>query len=302
MTTAIHKTYLHRLSFAIALCMSFVFMSCTKDDVTPGGGGSGGPLLERVIKDTAYGTDPLQRMDIFLPAGRTAATKVVIFIHGGGWEAGSKNDGEYLQIVNLIRQKWPDAAVANINYRLTTNPAVHYTEMMADISAAVNFLVDNKTSFITSDTLTMVGASAGAHLAMLYTYKYNDKNYVKAVADFFGPATFTDWEWYNTYNIFLARYIKDLLIAFNGAPWNTTLYDSNSPLALATAQSKPTIIFHGTLDLVVPLYQSQWLRNKLNTLNVPHEYYDYVDGHGFNPTNSADAVTKAVVFLKKHLR
>jgi dipeptidyl aminopeptidase/acylaminoacyl peptidase len=148
----------------------------------------------------------------------------------------------------------------------------------------------------------MAGASAGADLAMLYTYAHNTNNYVKAVADFYGPANLTDWSWYNTYNIFLGQSISNILIKYNGAPWNVPLYDSNSPYARVTAQTKPTIIFHGSLDVIVPLYQSQNLRGKLNTMSVPHEYYEYIDGHGFNNSNTEDAMNKTVSFFKNHLR
>ncbi len=286
--------------FVFISCM--VFFSCTKDPVVPTGEGEKSPLTERYIQDTSYGTDPKQKMDIFLPAGRTSSTKLVVFIHGGGWESGSKSDAEYQQVFNLIKLKWPQAAVANINYRLTSNANVHYPEIMADVSSAVNFLVNNKSKFAISDTLCMMGASAGAHLAMLYTYKYNTGNYVKCVADFFGPAKLNDWDWYSTYNIWLGKPIKDLLIQFNGAAWDVTLYESNSPYSVATALSKPTIIFQGTLDVIVPPYQSQWLKGQLTTLGVVNEYYEYFDGHGFNSTNSADAMDKSIAFFKKHLK
>ena len=289
-------------SLCVVLIFSTIFSSCSKDTVGGGTGGGGGsfPLVERIILDTAFGTDPKQKMDIYLPAGRTAATKVIVLIHGGGWESGDKVELNYYK--NLLRLKWPEAAIANINYRLTSNPAIHYTEIMSDITSAVNLMVNNKVNFVVSDTLTMLGASAGGHLAMLYTYKYNSNNYVKAVADYFGPAKLSDWSWYNSYNIFLGKYIKDILIPFNNAAWNISLYDSNSPYAVATATSKPTIIFHGTIDVIVPLYQSQWMRGQLNTLGVPNEYYEYVDGHGFNNTNTDDAMNKTVAFFKAHLR
>ena len=289
-------------SLCVVLIFSTIFSSCSKDTAGGGTGGGGGsfPLVERIILDTAFGTDPKQKMDIYLPAGRTAATKVIVLIHGGGWESGDKVELNYYK--NLLRLKWPEAAIANINYRLTSNPAIHYTEIMSDITSAVNLMVNNKVNFVVSDTLTMLGASAGGHLAMLYTYKYNSNNYVKAVADYFSPAKLSDWSWYNSYNIFLGKYIKDILIPFNNAAWNISLYDSNSPYAVATATSKPTIIFHGTIDVIVPLYQSQWMRGQLNTLGVPNEYYEYVDGHGFNNTNTDDAMNKTVAFFKAHLR
>ena len=287
----------------LATLLLFAFFSCeTPLDDNGGGGGGGSSLAARTILDTSYGTDPLQKMDIYLPAGRTSATKTVIFIHGGGWESGSKNDGEYTSLVSLLRQKWPEAAVATINYRLTSSPTIHYNEIMSDVTATVNLMLNNKTQFVISDTLTMVGASAGAHLAMLYTYKYNTNNKVRCVADLFGPAKLNDWEWYNSFNVWVGRSVKDVLIKYNNASWDNTLYESNSPYGVVTAQSKPTIIFHGTLDAVVPLYQSQWMRGRLNTLGVKNEYYEYFDGHGFNGTNSSDCITKTVAFFKNNLK
>lgn len=291
---------------SILFSTTLLLSSCIKDE--PGGGtggggtGGGSPLAERIILDTAYGTAPAQKMDIYLPAGRTAATKLIILIHGGGWEAGDKADMNYYK--NLLRAKWPEAAIANINYRLASNAGnIHHTEIMGDVSAAVNFLVNNKGNFVVSDSLLMVGASAGAHLAMLYTYAYNTGNKVRAVADFFGPAVLNDWQWYNSFNIWMGKAIKDLLIQYNNAPWDPALYQSNSPYSRATGSSRPTIIFHGTLDLIVPLYQSQWLNGQLNTLGVPHAYYEYfLDGHGFNAANTDDAMNKTVAFFKSHLQ
>jgi len=294
------------------LFLVIAFSSCIKDPAGGGGTGGGGgggtgggggstPLAERIIMDTAFGADPQQKMDIYLPAGRTTATKVIVLIHGGAWEAGDKVDMNYYK--NLLRAKWPEAAIANINYRLASNANnIHHTQIMNDITTAVNMMVNNKSSFVVSDTLTMVGASAGAHLAMLYTYAHNTNGYVRAVADFFGPAKLSDWSWYNTFNIFLGKSISDILKQYNGSPWDVPLYDSNSPQLVATAQTKPTIIFHGTIDVIVPMYQSQQLRARLNTLGVPNEYYEYLDGHGFNNSNTDDAMNKTVTFLKAHLR
>jgi acetyl esterase/lipase len=43
--------------------------------------------------NVSYGTDASQKMDIYLPPGRTtAATKAIILIHGGGWSSGDKSD------------------------------------------------------------------------------------------------------------------------------------------------------------------------------------------------------------------
>ena len=38
-----------------------------------------------------YGTDARNKMDVYLPANRTAETPIVILIHGGAWISGDKS-------------------------------------------------------------------------------------------------------------------------------------------------------------------------------------------------------------------
>lgn len=214
--------------------------------------------------------------------------------------AGDKTDMN--SILALVRQEWPAAAVVNINYRLASDANnIHHEQIMNDLKSAVQFMASNKTNFSISDTMFMMGASAGAHLSLLYTYAFNNNQYIKAVSDLYGPAQINDWSWYNSFNLFLGGPVSAVLTTYAGQPWNDALYQSLSPYEVVNANSKPTIIFHGTADVIVPLYQSQRLNDKLNTLGVAHEYYEYaLDGHGFNAANNLDCVKKSVAFFKAH--
>src|SRR5678815_363156 len=65
-------------------------ISCQKETST-GDNNSNSNLAATTTLNVAYGTDPLQKIDIYLPAGRTTATtKVIIMIHGGAWISGDK--------------------------------------------------------------------------------------------------------------------------------------------------------------------------------------------------------------------
>jgi acetyl esterase/lipase len=297
--------------FTACLLMVLLLLTACEKSPFPTGGNDGPPpvlptpLTERIILDTAYGSHPQQKMDIYLPAGRSNATKLIVMIHGGGWSTGDKSSLNYYK--NLLRAKWPEAAIANINYRLASNAAnIHHAEIMSDVSNAVQFMVSNRNYFSISDTLAMMGESAGGHLALLYTYAHNSGNYVKCVGDIYGPAQINDWSWYNSFNIFIGQSVSSMLSQYTGAPWTTAttpLYESVSPMMRVNAQSKPTIIFHGTIDVVVPLYQSQWLNAKLQTLGVPHEYTEYfLDGHGFNAPNTNDCANRMVSFFKRYAK
>ncbi len=87
--------------FLPVLFLSFLLVSCQKDTDNPN------PVTEAVTQlNVAYGTDPQQKMDIYLPAGRTTATtKVMIMIHGGGWTQGDKS--EFTTYVDTLKKRIP---------------------------------------------------------------------------------------------------------------------------------------------------------------------------------------------------
>lgn len=276
-----------------------LFWGCTKNNEI-----TAPSLEERIIIDTPYGESSKQKMDIYLPKGRTKSTKVVFLIHGGEWMSGDKS--EMNNYVSSIRSQWPECAIVNVNYRFANGSTVTAKELLNDIAASVKFVADNKSSLNISSDFAMMGLSAGAQLALSYTYSQNTNNHVKCVADLYGPAVINDWEWYKSYNVFLGKSIKDVLVNYTGKNWedDAAIYQLNSPFfTVKAAYAKPTIIFHGDADVVVPVYQSQWLNAKLDSLSVPHQYVEYrLDGHGFNEMNSADCMNKSIAFFKNYLK
>src|SRR3954454_2330334 len=143
------------------------------------------PVVAETKIDVAYGKDSLQRMDIYLPAGRTSnVTKSLILIHGGGWNSGDKSN--FAVYIDSFKHRLPDYAIFNINYRLVSSNHI-FPVQENDVKAAVNFITTHAEEFeINKNKLVLVGASAGAHLALLQAYK-NTEPKIKAVVDFFGP-------------------------------------------------------------------------------------------------------------------
>ncbi len=82
-------------------------ISCQKENTEPQN-----PLsASKTMLNVAYGTDPAQRMDIYLPAGRSAtSTKVIVLIHGGGWTTGDKSMST--KYADTIKRRLADYAVA----------------------------------------------------------------------------------------------------------------------------------------------------------------------------------------------
>ncbi len=276
------------------------FCSCTEESIRKNGGGTS-TLKDTTLIDVEYGADAKQVYDLYLPAKRDGNTPVILMIHGGAWKAGQKE--EFNSYVNLIKTKWKEVAIVNMNYRLASNTNnIHHDEIMADINAVVADVLAKKADYHVSSNMGIMGASAGGQLAMIYAYRYNDFDNIKCVGNIFGPSIINDWAWYNSINLWLGAYTGDILTEYVGQSWDAAVYKDVSPYWNIDEESQPTILFHGNLDPIVPVYQSQWMNGKLNTLGVPHEYHEYLAFHSFDNTQADDAMNKLVAFFKVHLK
>jgi acetyl esterase/lipase len=122
-----------------------------------------------VVRDIAYGTDPLQKLDVFTAAPTLGAPKpVVIFIHGGGFERGNKRQPGSPFYDNIMLWLTQQRMVGvNMNYRLAPKhvwPAAH-----EDLAAAVRWVQANIAQHGGDpDRLVLWGTSAGADLIAGY--------------------------------------------------------------------------------------------------------------------------------------
>lgn len=277
------------------LFLSFLLVSCQKETDTD----NPPPVTEAVTQlNVAYAADPQQKMDIYLPAGRsTATTKVLIMIHGGGWTQGDKS--EFTTYVDTLKKRLPGYAIFNINYRLANGTANFFPTQENDVKTALDFIYAKRNEYKISETWVLLGASAGGHLALLQVYKYTSPVKIKAVVDFFGPTQLT-----NMYNFPANPLIPLLLIQVTGGNPTThaTLYQQSSPMTFITAQSPPTIILHGGADIVVAPSQSVMLRDQLQTAGVPNQYVFYpTESHGWTGANMVDSFDKIMAFLSTHV-
>jgi len=273
------------------ILFTLVFSSCKKDD---------GPEQDMSVTmlNVSYGTNAQQKMDVYLPATRSAiTTKVMIMIHGGGWNTGDKVD--FNEYVDSLKKREPSYAIFNINYRLANTPDLFPAQEL-DVKAAVEFIYNQKQEYKISDKFVLVGGSAGGHLALLQAYKYSTPVKPKAIIDFFGPT-----ELISMYNNPPNPLVQPTLLSVTGGTptTNNTLYTQSSPINFVSAQSPPTMIFHGGTDIVVSPSQSVLLDSKLQTAGVVHQYFFYpTEGHGWVGANLSDSFNKIQAFLAANVQ
>lgn len=266
------------------------FVACKKES-------TGTTIPAEILRNVSYGTNGKQTLDLYLPADRSAAnTKLLILIHGGGWTEGDKLD--FNTGVAELQKRIPQLAIANLNYRLASNGTNLFPAQEEDVKTAIAFLMNGSANYKFSKTHAILGASAGAHLSLLQSYKYPNADN-KAVISLFAPTELTA-----LYNSPINPLIPVLLLSVTGATpaSNPTIYSNSSPITFITPTSTPTQIFQGGTDIVVDPAQAILLRNALNAKAVPNEYIFYPgEGHGWTGANLIDTFNKIEAFLRARL-
>jgi len=110
----------------------------------------------------AYGPEARQRLDVYRPKAVRAPAPVVVFLHGGRWNSGTRGDYRLLGDA-LTRRGW--VAVVP-DYRLA--PAARFPAWVEDGARAVRWARDNAARLGGDSTrIFVVGHSAGGHSAAL---------------------------------------------------------------------------------------------------------------------------------------
>lgn len=254
----------------VVICLLLV--QCKKDSVDI-------VVSERSdLSDLQYGNHPAQTVDVYLPENRNSQTKAIIFIHGGFWFGGDK--AEMSAMARQFRDK--GYATASVNYRLSGTPENNiHPAQVSDLGEVIKFIQGKSADWnISVKDVALVGASAGGHLALLYTYAYNTGGDVKTVVSLAGPT--------NLVNMPNASIQQKLVVRWflgDVAENIPSVYQQASPISHVTSISRPTLLLHGKLDVIVPYEQSLELKTRLDQFEVKNKLVTYQNlGHdaGFN--------------------
>ena len=118
----------------------------------------------RKLRDLAYGDDPAQRLDVYLPPNAQGAP-VILMVHGGGWSRGDKALGS---VVTNKATRWVSQGYLfiSVNNRLT--PEADPLQQAGDVARALAFAQTNAASWGGDPArFVLMGHSAGAHLVAL---------------------------------------------------------------------------------------------------------------------------------------
>lgn len=245
-----------------------------------------------------------QLLDLYLPTPLTSLNRPgIVFVHGGGWAAGSKAD--FAGFARYYAAK--GYVCACINYRLTQ--VQPWPAQIDDVQASVRWMRKFAPLIgLNPNRIGAAGGSAGGHLALLLgsTETLNDfdpaltgySSKVRAVVDFYGPSDMsvrTEW----------LPEIWPLITALAGRPYApfSLQYRVISPLTYVTSDDAPALIFQGDADAVVPVEQSRRIVARMQQRGVPVTYFEFPgQGHGFDGPTSNTCLLAMDAFLPAALR
>ncbi|MES3016877.1 MAG: alpha/beta hydrolase [Bacteroidota bacterium] len=303
------KTIQHLLVIAFLS----IFVSCKKEPKETN-------LDATIISELSYGSDSKQKMDVYLPENRGSSTPVIVFIHGGGFVAGDKNEFS-AQMKSLSAQGF---AVLNVNYRLVdldgvlTSPIVHkpstvkIADQLNDVQAAINFAAGKAGEWnISADKWGITGHSAGGTLSLLYAY--GDKNTgkrIKVAGNWAGATTFAFSD-ESEFKLLDPRLVEVIYRAVGAEPVNASklaymavspYWIANQSKAIATINIRPEDNNVATLpDGSKILYQQ--FTDVLTSKGVPNKWVEVAGAdHGFSKAGNWDQViNETSLFFKSKL-
>ena len=232
---------------------------------------------DMILKNIEYSSKNGNQYDLYIPNQLDKSQKqyLILFIHGGSFNSGAKEDGEvwckYYASKGYI--------TASVNYTLQTHgeEASIYT-MNEEIENAVK-AIKQKTETLGYRIAGMApcGVSAGGTLAMNLAYNNNSEIPVKFVFQLSAPTYFDPSEW----SLLMKVDKLDSQEAFCEMMTGKRLdnYEQEiseiSPSCIVNENSVPSLIGYGLKDHCVPLSQKYYLMDAYEKYHVAYDYIEF---------------------------
>lgn len=265
------------------------------------------PAGVRALRDLEYGRadgKPLL-LDLYLPEKPAAALPLIVWVHGGGWSAGTKANTPALPMVGR------GYAVASVEYRLSGQ--ARFPAQIHDCKAAVRWLRARAKEYgLDPGRFGAWGSSAGGHLVALLGTSGGVKELggeggnpdqssrVQAVCDWFGPTDLLRMRDFPSRIDHDAPGSPESRLIGGPIQENREKAARANPITYVTKDDPPFLIMHGDQDPLVPHNQSELLRDALQKTGVEVTLHTVRGaGHGFGGPPLLDLVGQ---FFDKHLK
>lgn len=220
--------------------------------------------------------------DLYLPKNTSGDISMILFIHGGAWIFGSKED---MTAEAFNACKTYGVATAALSYRYASLD-VHGWDILNDIETCVaNIKQTAASKGLNIKKMMVYGFSAGAHLSLMYAYTKAESSPIEPVCVFSksGPAYLCNDAYMqeSSQMPMVLSCISGFYFTAETRQYAMSALLNMSPSHYVTSKSVPTVVCHGMQDSIVPFSDSVVLNQALNNAGVEHEYITFPNSnHG----------------------
>jgi len=262
------------------------------------------------IKDIVYArVDGHElKLDLHLP-GDKKKPPLVVWVHGGAWRSGSKDNPPLLYLLNH------GYAIASVDYRLS--PVAKYPALIHDCKGAIRWLrAKAETHGYNASRIGIAGSSAGGHMVALIGVTNGSRSHegtvggnlqqssnVQAIVDLYGPTNFLTILHQSTPHGLSVR-VPALKLLLGERPEDAPeLARLASPVFHVDKSDPPLLMLHGDQDPQVPINQSHELHAAYKKLQLD-SHLEVIHGGVHGGHLFHDAVRRKLVtkFLDAHLK
>ncbi len=259
---------IHPRSLITLVGFSLAIASCTHIQL------GAANLVERDIAprfEVSYGSAPRQRYDVYraldsLGKPMTGKHPVVVFVHGGSWESGSK------RLYEWMGQSLAKQGIVAILPNYGVMPDRRFPGFVEDVATAVAHARARVSDWGGDTTrFVLMGHSAGAHIAALVAF-----NPQYLAAHQLSPAVFSGFVGLSGPYDFI--YDTPLLRrTFSGTPEQER---AAQPIAFVTKNAPRTLLVMGREDTTVNPRNTRSLAARMRELGAPVEEMWVTGTHG----------------------
>jgi acetyl esterase/lipase len=251
-----------------ALCVA-LFLTAATDKIR---------AASRITKDIEFASvdGHSLKLDLYLPS-ETKDPTLVVWIHGGGWQAGDKSKCEVPWLAGH------GYAVASISYRLTDQAI--FPAQVHDCKAAVRWLRAHAGKYgYRCDQMAVAGSSAGGMLAALMGTSgdvselegtvggnLDHSSRLDAVIDYYGATDFILRSRTQPHRANKPGSVVYKLLG-GGADKKTVLAKLASAVSHVSADDPPMLVIHGDQDKTVLIDQSEAILKAYRKAQLPIEF------------------------------
>jgi acetyl esterase/lipase len=257
------------------------------------------------------------KFDLAKPIEGIGPFPIIVFFHGGGWQAGDKSHGHHW-IQMFAKSGYVGVTVG---YRFA--PAFKWPSQVQDAKTAIRYLRANAEALnIDPDRIGVMGESAGGYLALMVgvTDPADDlegdggspeiSSGVHAVVSYFSVSDFTlpgaklSQEVETDVMQYYKKPLSEVLADFIGTQDpDDSILTKMSVITYIDKNDPPVQIFQGDTDPFVSVEQAQRLKRALEKANVPHELVLVKGGgHGWTGELQDKTNRQMLAFFERELK